>query len=461
MSHFNRNNLINKEILAFSLRNNLRKRRQQRIERNMMSKVAEEKLKIVGGKSLSGDIFIQGSKNSSLPIIIASVLNPHLIKLNNVPRLRDVETVFEILQTLGGKVEIKDEVLLLDNSNIINYQFDYELGSKMRASVLFLGPLLARFGNAKIPLPGGCSIGSRPVDMHIKAMEVLGAHIKMDHGYIVAKVNGNLRGGEFTCNKVSVGVTENFIIAASLAKGNSRLINAAQEPEIIDLANFLNSMGAKIKGAGTSLIEIEGMPLEALKVIEHRIICDRIEAGSYAIAALATKGNITLQNIDMWVVEGFLSYLEKAGAKIERFSNSFNISLDREITSVDVVTQAYPGFPTDLQSQWMALMCLSNNKSFIDEQIFENRFNHVPELIRMGANIEIKDHSIALITPIQVFTAAEVRATDLRAAFCLIIAGLASDGETCISKLHHLDRGYQFVVEKLTKLGANIKRGVY
>ncbi|MDR2007512.1 MAG: UDP-N-acetylglucosamine 1-carboxyvinyltransferase [Alphaproteobacteria bacterium] len=418
-----------------------------------------DKIKITGGKKLHGSIKITGAKNSALPLVITSILTSKKLILSNVPSLTDMETIYAILEELGVKITQENDVLTFDGSSITNFTASYDLVSSMRASVLILGPLLARFHKAVVPLPGGCSIGLRPVDLHISALEKMGATIKMEHGNIVAEAERGLVGAEITFDKVSVGATENILMAATLAKGKTKLINVAREPEIVDLANCLIKMGAKITGAGSSVIEIEGV--EALHGAEHRVIADRIQAGSYAIAALATGGEIILENLDDGIWGNFLEVLAATGAEITNLGGGkLQIKSSSKINAVDITTAPFPLFPTDLQSPFMALMSIAAGKSVFSEKIFENRFSIVPELKRMGANITIVDSATAIVEGAEKLYSAEVKATDLRSAFCLIIAGLVASGETIITELHHLDRGYVDAVENLLNLGADIKRGV-
>jgi UDP-N-acetylglucosamine 1-carboxyvinyltransferase len=418
-----------------------------------------DKIKIVGGKRLHGSIKITGAKNSALPLVITSILTSKKLTLSNVPALTDMDTIYAILSELGVKITKNGDVISFDGSSIANFTASYDLVSSMRASVLILGPLLARFHKAIVPLPGGCSIGLRPVDLHITALEKMGANIKVEHGNIVAEAPKGLSGSEITFDKVSVGATENILMAAALAKGKTKLINVAREPEIVDLANCLIKMGAKITGAGSSVIEIEGV--EELAAAEHRVIADRIQAGSYAIAALATGGEIILENLDDGIWGNFLEVLASTGAEINNLDGGrLHIKSTGAIKAVDITTAPFPLFPTDLQSPFMAFMSIANGKSVFSENIFENRFSIAPELNRMGANITIKDSATAIVEGVDKLYSAEVKATDLRSAFCLIIAGLIAQGETTITKLHHLDRGYVNAVENLLNLGADIKRGV-
>lgn len=418
-------------------------------------------IKVVGGNKLNGRIKIQGAKNSALPIVIASILNNGKNIFYNVPNLSDINLVMQILEELNATCEYEKDnnILKVDTTFVNKYEASYELVNKMRASVLILGPLLAKYKKAIVPLPGGCTIGSRPVDIHINALKLMGADIKIENGNIVASANNGLTGCDISFPKISVGATENLMMASVLAKGNTRLINCACEPEIVDLANFLNKMGAKIKGAGTKLIEIEGV--EVLNSAEHTIIPDRIEIGSYAIATIATGGRVILENANMDILGEFVDTILATGSSIKQLdANSIEVAYGGEIKPIDITTAEYPAFPTDLQSPITSLLSIAKGMSLVVENIFENRFTHIPELRKMGADIEIKDTHNAVIHGVERLSGARVNATDLRASFALIIAGLVASGETTIANLHHLDRGYVNVVENLSSLGANIKRGV-
>jgi len=419
----------------------------------------KEKIKIIGGEKLNGVIKIEGAKNSALPLIAASILANGKMVLSNMPNLSDIHNMVDILRELNMECDLKNNQLHIDNSKLNKFSASYELVSKMRASVLILGPLLAKYHKAEVPLPGGCSIGSRPVDMHIEALKLMGANIEIQHGNIIATSNGKLKGAEIYFKHISVGATENTLMAATLAQGNTKIINVACEPEIVDLANLLNKMGAKITGAGSNVIEVQGV--DNLYGVQYSVMPDRIETGSYALATLATGGDVILKNTSSDILGDFKQFFEKAGGKIiDLPDNSLQIISNGVINPVDISTNPYPGFPTDLQAPWMSTLCLANDKSFIKENIFENRFTHVPELIKMGANIAMKDNNSAIIYGVKNLEGAKVNSTDLRASFALIIAGLCAQGETTILGLHHLDRGYVDVVNKLKVLGANINRGV-
>ena len=419
----------------------------------------KEKIKIIGGNKLNGAIQIEGAKNSALPLIATSILANGKMVLSNMPNLSDIYNMVDILRELNIECDLKNNQLHIDNSKLNKFSASYELVSKMRASVLILGPLLAKYHKAEVPLPGGCSIGSRPVDMHIEALKSMGANIEIQHGNIIATTNGKLKGAEIYFKHISVGATENILMAATLAQGNTKIINAACEPEIVDLANLLIKMGAKIIGAGSNVIEVQGV--DNLYGVQYSVMPDRIETGSYALATLATGGNVILKNTSSDILGDFKQSFEKAGGKIiDLPDNSLQIISNGVINPVDISTNPYPDFPTDLQAPWMATLCLAKDKSFIKENIFENRFTHAPELIKMGANIVMKDNNSAIIYGVKNLEGAKVNSTDLRASFALIIAGLCAQGETTILGLHHLDRGYVDVVNKLRSLGANINRGV-
>ncbi|MCX7338010.1 MAG: UDP-N-acetylglucosamine 1-carboxyvinyltransferase [Alphaproteobacteria bacterium] len=417
------------------------------------------KIRIVGGTPLSGQIKISGSKNAALPLMTASLLTDEALILYNVPRLTDIQSMGELLSQHGADVHRSSDgnSYELKAADIKNTTAPYELVSKMRASILVLGPLLARCGVAKVSLPGGCAIGTRPVDIHLSGLRMLGAHIEISEGYIHAHVpTGGLNGAKISMPLVSVTATENLMMAATLAKGETQLINAAREPEIIDLANCLNAMGANITGAGTDTMIIQGV--DRLHGASHRVIPDRIETGTYTMAAVITGGNLELQNTNLAFISNLASVLQHAGADIRATENGIVIgSPTVPIMGVDVMTEPYPGFATDLQAQMMAVMTVCQGASMITETIFENRFMHVPELCRMGANITVHGSS-ALVRGVKHLSGAPVMATDLRASVCLVLAGLAAHGETVLSRVYHLDRGYEKLEEKLSRCGAIIER---
>ena len=425
-----------------------------------------KKLLIRGGRKLEGVVDIAGAKNAALPLMVAAFLTDEKLTLTNVPQVSDIATMANLLENLGIEISFdgsdpdlgeQGRVMVLNAKNISTDPVaPYDLVRKMRASIFTLGPLLARCGKAKISLPGGCAIGTRPVDLHLKAMEKLGAKIELSGGYINAVVDGRLRGAEIHFEKVTVGATESAMMAATLAEGETVLSNAACEPEVIDLAKCLRAMGAKITGDGTPRIVIQGV--EKLHAARHRIVADRIEAGTYAIAAGITGGKITLRGVEPWVISSFKSELEQAGLAFKEVGeNEIEVTRNSEvIRSVNISTQPFPGFPTDMQAQFMALMTVAEGTSTIEETIFENRFMHVMELQRMGANIE-SHGNLAVVKGVKKMTGAEVMATDLRASVSLALAALASEGETVINRLYHLERGYERLAEKLIACGADIK----
>ena len=415
-----------------------------------------DQISILGGKALEGIIKISGSKNAALPVLVASLLTDEISEISNVPDLVDVFTMKELLISLGIKINKNNDLFILEPLKNISTHADYELVRKMRASVLVLGPLLTRFGEAEVSLPGGCAIGSRPVDIHISALMKMGAKIDIQDGYIKAKVpGGKLQGADITFPIVSVGATENIIMAASLAKGKTIIRNAALEPEIDDLINVLIKMGANIMRSNKNTIEVIGV--NHLKGFVHSVMPDRIEAGTYAMAAVITSGKIKLLNAEKKYLITVLSYLRKAGALIKYDTNSIEIEGPNTIKSVNLKTEVYPGFPTDLQAQAMALMTIAKGDSIIEESIFENRFMHIAELVRFGADISVKGVK-AYIKGCDNLNGAQVMATDLRASSSLILAGLKAEGETIINRVYHLDRGYEKLEQKLSLCGAKIKR---
>ena len=415
-----------------------------------------DKISILGGKTLEGTITISGSKNAALPILVSSLLTREISNLDNVPNLLDITTMKELLISLGIKIVTEEKSLFLEPSNNISTHADYELVRKMRASVLVLGPLLARFGEAEVSLPGGCAIGSRPVDIHINALKKMGAKLEIKDGYIKASVpNKKLVGADITFPKVSVGATENIIMAACLAKGKTIIRNAALEPEIDDLITVLNKMGANVYRSDSNKIEVEGVI--SLKGFSHSVMPDRIEAGTYAMAAVITAGRIELLKAEEKYLKNVIKYLNRVGAKIESTNNGINIEGPKVINNIDMKTEVYPGFPTDLQAQAMALMSVAEGSSVIEESIFENRFMHIAELVRFGANIKNKGVK-AHIVGCKALNGAQVMATDLRASSSLILAGLKAEGETIINRVYHLDRGYENLEKKLSMCGANIRR---
>ncbi len=416
-----------------------------------------QKLLIKGGKKLSGEVVISGSKNASLPIIISSLLFDDSVHFENVPKVRDIFTLINLIKVLGREVEFNEEkeILKISNKNKNKYFAPYSIMRTMRAGVLVLAPLLAKFGKARVSLPGGCSIGARPVNLHLEALKKLGAKINVKNGYIDAIAPKGLSGTNIKFPSISVGATESIIIAAVLAKGITKISNAAIEPEIIDLINFLNKCGADIKYNSKRKIIIKGVKF--LYPVRHRIIPDRIEAATYAIAALITNGKLLVKKVNNEHLENIFNVLKKIGANIKIFKDSFVIFRKHQLKPFKIITKPYPGFPTDMQAQFMALATQIKGSSVINEEIFENRFLHVSELMRMGADIKIKKQK-AVINGIKNLNSAEVMATDLRASVSLVLAALSATGTTTINRIYHLDRGYSKLEKKLNLCGANIKR---
>ena len=413
-----------------------------------------DKIIIRGGERLIGEVEVSGSKNAALPIFVSSLLSEGDNFFHNVPDLRDVQTIIKVLNNLGVKVSKEERAYRLNATEVSNSEAPYDLVKTMRASILVLGPLVARMKKATVSLPGGCAIGARPINLHLAGLEAMGAKIELQHGYIEAKADV-LKGADISFDTVTVTGTENLMMAATLAKGKSTLQNAAMEPEVVDLADVLNKMGARISGAGTGLIEIEGV--ESLHAVEHTVIPDRIEAGTLMIAAGLTRGNIKILHCPLQHLQAVVHKLRESGMEIESDGEAVDVVGMRRIRSVDIKTQPYPGFPTDMQAQFMVLMSLARGLSVISETIFENRFIHVSELQRMGADIRIQENA-AIIQGVESLSGAPVMATDLRASASLILAGLAAEGVTEVSRVYHLDRGYEGLDKKLAKLGANIKR---
>ncbi|WP_352296690.1 UDP-N-acetylglucosamine 1-carboxyvinyltransferase [Pseudoalteromonas sp. 20-MNA-CIBAN-0454] len=411
---------------------------------------------IQGGTSLAGEVTISGAKNAALPILFAALLADGKSTFTNVPRLRDIVTTEALLKTLGASVNWQGDTLVIDGATVDKTLAPYDLVKQMRASVLTLGPLVARFGEAQVSLPGGCAIGARPVDIHIQGLERMGAQINVENGYINAKVNGRLKGAEIFMEMVSVGATENLMMAATLADGKTVLENAACEPEITDLANCLIAMGAKITGAGTNRIEIEGV--ERLAGCEHRILPDRIETGTFLVAAAMAGGEVLCKMTDFHSLEPVIEKLRATNALLEVHDNSIYLDMrGRELKAVNIKTAPHPGFPTDMQAQFTALNVVANGSATITETIFENRFMHVPELQRMGANIRLEGNT-AICGDTKTLSGAQVMATDLRASASLILTGIVAQGETIVDRIYHVDRGYERIEDKLSALGANIKR---
>jgi UDP-N-acetylglucosamine 1-carboxyvinyltransferase len=414
-----------------------------------------QKLEVLGANKLKGQINISGSKNASLPILAATLLSSKKIYLNNLPKVKDIETMINLLQSLGSKVKFDNKKLIIDNSKQQKKVASYNLMKTMRAGILVLGPLLAKFGSAKVSLPGGCAIGTRPVDIHLNALSKLGVKYKIIEGYVHATAPKGLKGSKIRFPKISVGATENLIIAASLAKGTTILSNCAIEPEIIDLINFLNKTGCKIKWISKRSIKIEGV--SKINETNYKIMFDRIEAGTYLVAAAVTEGNLIIKNVIPSIIQTEIDILKKIGAKIIIKKGVIHIIGNKKINNINIKTAPYPGFPTDLQAQIMVLLCKANKKSLIKEDIFENRFMHVAELNRMGANISTNGNKAIVEGNIN-FAAAELMATDLRASVSLILAALTAKGKSVINRIYHLDRGYESLEKKLKKVGAKIRR---
>jgi UDP-N-acetylglucosamine 1-carboxyvinyltransferase len=413
-----------------------------------------DKLIINGGKRLKGDVSVSGSKNAALPIFVATILSPGIFEISNVPFLRDINTTIKVLDSLGARIEGNGNVVRIDTTGLNNVEATYDLVKTMRASVLVLGPLLARHGRARVSLPGGCAIGARPIDQHLKGLKALGAEIRLEHGYVEA-VAKRLKGARINFDMPTVGGTEHLMMTASLAKGVTLLENAAREPEIVDLANMLNRMGAKIDGAGTDTIRIEGV--EELSPVDYRVMPDRIEAGTFMVAAAITGGDVSISNMQLEHLDALVFKLQDAGVEIINKDGVVRVKGPKKLRSINIKTRPYPGFPTDMQAQFMALMCIADGASVIAENIFENRFMHVSELIRFGADITI-DGKSAIVKGIKKLSGAPVMATDLRASASLILAGLAAEGQTEITRIYHLDRGYEAIEKKLAGLGADIVR---
>jgi len=414
-----------------------------------------DKLIIQGGVPLNGEIFISGAKNAALPILCAGLLAEKPLKLNNVPNLRDITTTLQLLGHMGMQVSMGDHMEIeLDAGNIHNPEAPYEMLKTMRASILVLGPLLARFGKARVSLPGGCAIGSRPVNLHIKGLQAMGAEIHIEHGYIEAQA-GKLKGARIFMDLVTVTGTENLMMAAALAEGATVLENAAREPEVIDLAECLNKMGARIEGAGSDVITVHGV--ERLHGAEHAVICDRIETGTYLVAAAMAGGRVRLANTRADLLGAVIEKLHEAGAKVESDADSITVESDGVLQAVSLRTAPHPAFPTDMQAQFMALNTVAQGVAHVTETIFENRFMHVQELRRLGADIEVEGNT-AIVRGVPNLDGATVMATDLRASASLVLAGLVARGETTVERIYHIDRGYERIEEKLSRLGARIRR---
>ena len=414
-----------------------------------------DKFLITGGKPLKGTVVIDGAKNSALSIMAACLLSREVSILENVPRLKDVYSMIEVIKILGVNVKwIDKNTLSIDPDDFNNYEAPYELVKTMRASFLVMGPLLARLKKAKISLPGGCAIGARPVDFHLKGFRALGANITTEKGYIKAEVK-KLRGNDIYIDFPSLGATENIMMAASLAEGTTMIENAAKDPEVIELGNFLNEMGAKIDGLGNDIVTIKGA--KSLKGVKYRIIPDRIEGGTYMVAAAITGGNVEIKNVNPYYLKSCIVKLEESGLRVDIKDDNIVLSDPERIKSVDIKTMPFPGFPTDMQAQFMALMTIANGTSIITENVFENRFAHAGDLRRMGADIKIEGRN-SIIKGVKKLSAAPVMASDLRGGAALVLGALVAEGTTEISRIYHIDRGYVRLEEKLRSLGANIRR---
>ncbi len=416
--------------------------------------MSEDKIIIEGGHRLKGSITVSGAKNAVLPVITAALLSSTPCRIIDVPKLADVEVISQVLESLGAKVSWLEKDLYVDASNLSRCEASDEMVRKMRASILVMGPLLARTGKAKVSMPGGCAIGTRPIDLHLKGFEAMGATIRKEHGYVLAETAG-LKGARIYLDFPSVGATENLMMAAALAKGTTILENTAEEPEIVDLANFINAMGGRVRGAGTKIIKIEGVPV--LTGCEHQVIPDRIEAGSYLIAAAITGGELVVENVIPDHLKPVIAKLEEVGCFIYEGESSLQIKTNGPLQAVDIKTLPYPGFPTDMQAQFMALMTRAQGASVITETVFENRFMHAEELRRMGADIRINGRSAVVEGPSHL-QGASVKSTDLRAGMALVIAALAAEGTTEVGNISLIDRGYDNLVEKLKQAGAKIRR---
>lgn len=421
-------------------------------------KSGSDLIRIRGGKKLNGEISISGAKNAALPLMCAALLSEDTVRFTNMPSsLRDIRTLTAVLEGLGATIATGPEgTMVVQAKNIQSAHADYELVSQMRASILVLGPLVARLGEAEVSLPGGCAIGTRPIDLHLMGLQAMGAEILLEDGYVRARAPGGLKGADVTFPKVSVGATENIMMAATLAKGTTTLFNAAMEPEIIDLGECLIAMGAKIEGLGTAEIKITGV--ESLHGATHSVIADRIETGTYMIAVALTGGTLRLKNTRTQFLRALIGPLKTAGVTIEEDGDDVVVSRNgKPLTGTDIMTEPYPGFPTDLQAQFMTMLTQCEGAGMVSETIFENRFMHVPELCRMGANITVQGGS-AIVRGVKKLKGADVMATDLRASVALVLAGLMAEGVTTVHRIYHLDRGYENLVEKLQACGADIER---
>jgi len=415
-----------------------------------------ESITVRGGRRLTGQVTVEGAKNSALKLMAASIMAPGVSRLTNVPDIADVDLMAQVLEALGASVTRTDHALEIDATDITSHEAPYEFVAQMRASTAVLGPLVARLGEANVAMPGGCNIGSRKIDMHLRGLQTLGVKIDIGHGYIHATAPaGGPKAAHVTLDFASVGATENLLMASVIASGTTVIENAAREPEIVDLIDFLNAMGAKVSGGGTPTISVEGV--EGLTPAEHRVVGDRIEAGTYLVAGAICSGPVTVRGFDPAHLDLVLDKLRRAGCEMEILSDGVTVRRDGDICPVDIQTLPYPGFPTDMQAQFMALMALAQGDSIISENVFENRFMFADELMRMGADIRIEGHH-ALVKGVSELSGAPVRSTDLRGGAALVLAGLAAEGETTIGDIYHIDRGYERFCDKLAALGADIRR---
>ena len=414
-------------------------------------------LEIIGGNTLSGNVTISGAKNAALPIIAATILSDKALTLTNLPNVVDIRTLLKLLTMLGGEVEHNNTVAHINNGSITSTKAVYEIVSQMRASILVLGPLLARFGECEVSLPGGCAIGQRPIDLHLKALESMGAHIEIKGGYVRAEAKDGLKGAKIIFDKITVGGTENIVMAAALAHGTTTILNAAKEPEVVQLCEMIADAGVKIEGIGSNELTIEGTCGKPLEFKTVEIIPDRIEAGTYLCAGAITQSTITLNKVNHGHIRASIDKLESMGCRFDLNDESITIYPAEKLKPVNLITIEYPGFPTDMQAQFMAVAVMAEGESLIEERLFENRFMHVSELNRLGANIWLKG-STAAVKGVDELYGADVMATDLRASSALVLAALAAEGTTNVRRIYHLDRGYDDLEGKLTKLGANIRR---
>ena len=415
-------------------------------------------LKIVGGKKISGEVKISGAKNAALPLIACTILGKNEINIGNLPDVVDINTFLKLIAMLGGTFEKDGSEVKINASKIDKTTATYDIVKTMRASILVLGPILARFGHCEVSLPGGCAIGQRPVDLHLKALEQMGAEIKINHGYIEASAPDGLKGAKIVFDKVTVGGTENIVMAAALAQGETTIINAAKEPEIVQLCEVLANSGVSISGIGTSVLTIQGTNKELLEIKDFDVIPDRIEAGTYMCAAAITNEMLKISDVIPLHLEAVISKLQEMNFEVLQDENSVTILPTNEIKPVNIITTEYPGFPTDMQAQFMALATQANGVSTIDERLFENRFMHVSELLRLGADIHLNGNTATINGKSNTLNGTDVMATDLRASSALVLAALVASGETNIHRIYHLDRGYEDLEGKLTNIGADVKR---